>query len=254
MKINQFKRAIKAGQKQVGLWVSNPDPLNTEIVAGAGYDWAVCDMEHAPNSYAQVGRQLQAFAGSETTPLVRPIWNDPLEVKQLMDLGAPGIIFPMVQSVNEAEAAVASTQYPPKGIRGSAGVVRASNYGRDSDYKKSVEAETAIILQIESASALQQAQEISDVEGVDGIFFGPADISADMGYGGDPSEAEVWQAVMPIAKALIARGVPVGTLTLNPQQAKLLLAEGFTFVACGLDTALLAQSADALLANIKGGS
>lgn len=252
MKQNAFKAALRRGDKQVGIWVSNPDALNAEVVAGAGYDWALCDMEHAPNSYGQVGRQLQAFAGSVTTPLVRPIWNDPLHVKQLMDLGSTGILFPMVQSVQEAEAAVAATRYPTKGIRGAAGITRATNFGRDKAYKAQVEDETCILIQLESQSALEQAEEIAAVEGVDGIFFGPADISADMGHGGNPAAPEVWAAVMPVAEKLMAKGMPVGTLTLNPEQAKELFAAGFSFVACGMDLALLARGADALLADVRG--
>ncbi len=251
MRTNEFKAALKQGKKQIGIWVSNPDALNAEIVAGAGFDWALCDMEHAPNSYAEVSRQLQAFVGSRTTPLVRPIWNDPLHVKQLMDLGSPGVLFPMVQTVEEAQAAVAATRYPPKGIRGAAGIVRATNFGRDTGYKAEVEAETCILIQLESQSALSLAEDIAAVDGVDGIFFGPADISADMGHGGNPAVPAVWEAIMPVAKALMAKGVPVGTLTLNPKQAKELMAQGFSFVACGMDNALLARAADALLADMQ---
>ena len=252
MKTNQFKAALKAGEKQVGLWVSNPDRVNAEIIAGGDYDWALLDMEHAPNSFAAVGGQLQAFAASRTTPLVRPIWNDSLQVKQLMDLGTPGILFPMVQSVEEARAAVAATRYPTAGIRGVAGVTRATNYGRDKSYRAEVEAETCIILQIESTAALDAAQDIAAVEGVDGIFFGPADISADLGHGGDPTVAQVWDAILPVAEKLIIGGMPVGTLTLNPYHAKELFRDGFQFVACGMDTAILARGADALLADVRG--
>ena len=251
MKTNEFKRALRQGQPQLGLWVSNPDALNAEIIAGAGYDWALCDMEHAPNSFAQAARQLQAFAGSRTTALVRPIWNDPLQVKQLMDLGAPGLLFPMVQSVAEAEAAVAATRYPPKGVRGAAGVVRATNFGRAPRYRQEVEQETAILIQLESRSALDQAEAIAAVDGVDGIFFGPADLSADLGYGGNPAAPEVWETILPVAQSLIAKGVPVGSLTLELEWAKALLAQGFTFVACGMDNALLARAADALLADLR---
>lgn len=251
MKQNQFKAALKRGEKQVGIWISNPDAVSTEVIAGAGYDWALCDMEHAPNSYADVGHQLRAFGGATTTPIVRPIWNDSLHVKQLMDLGAPGILFPMVQNVEEAEAAVAATRYPPKGIRGAAGIVRAAGFGRDKDYKAQVEGQTCILIQLESQSALTQAEQIADIDGVDGIFFGPADISADMGHGGNPAAPEVWEAVMPVAEKLMSKGMPVGTLTLNPEQAKDLLKAGFSFVACGMDIALMAKAADALLADVR---
>ena len=215
MNINKFKAALQQGAPQIGLWVSNPDPLNAEIIAGAGYDWALLDMEHAPNSYANVGRQLQAFAATpttaQTTALVRPIWNDPRPVKQLMDLGAPGLLFPMVQSVAEAQAAVAATRYPPAGIRGAAGVMRATNFGRDKTYRAEVESQTCLIMQIESKAALDQAEAIAAVEGVDGLFFGPADLSADLGLGGDPTLPAVWEAIMPVAERLIAQRIPVGT-------------------------------------------
>ena len=252
MKPNLFKAALKAGQKQVGLWLSNTDRVNAEIIAGSDYDWALLDMEHAPNSYGHVGAQLQAFAASRTTPIVRPIWNHSLPVKQLMDLGSPGLLFPMVQNAEEAQAAVAATQYPLKGIRGVAGVTRATNYGRDKAYRQEVEAETCLLLQIESKAALLLAEDIAAVDGIDGIFFGPADISADLGHGGDPTKPEVWDAIMPVAERLIAAGTSVGTLTLNPYHAKELFMNDFSFVACGMDTALLAQGADALLADVRG--
>lgn len=256
MKTNEFKAALKRGERQIGLWVSHIDPLNAEVIAGAGYDWALLDMEHAPNTMANLGAQLQAFAGSPTTPLARPIWNDRLPVKQMMDLGVPGIMFPMVENRQEAQDAVAATRYPAGqgagGVRGAAGITRATNFGRDKAYKAQVEAETCILLQIESRNSLDQAWEIASVEGVDGIFFGPADISADIGHGGNPAAPEVWQAIMPVAQALMEQGVPVGTLTLNPVQAKELFAAGFSFVACGMDLHLLAQGADNLLADMRG--
>ena len=251
MKQNAFKAELKRGAQQVGIWVSNIDPLNAEVIAGAGYDWAVLDMEHSPNNMANLGRQLQAFAGTHTTPLARPIWNDRQQVKQIMDLGTPGLLFPMVETRAEAQKAVAATRYPPRGNRGVAGLVRATNFGRNSSYRAEVEAQTCILLQLESRSALAQAEAIADVEGLDGIFFGPADISADLGQGGDPTAPKVWATIMPVAERLMKRGLPVGTLTLDPDHAKELFAAGFSFVACGMDLAILARGADALLANLR---
>ena len=133
---NTFLKAIRAGQQQVGLWVSLSHAYAAEAVAPAGYDWALLDMEHSPNELGSLLGQLQAFAASETTAIVRPDWNDPVKVKRLLDLGAPGLLFPMVQTVDEAKAAVAATRYPPHGIRGVAGTMRANNFGRVSDSRR----------------------------------------------------------------------------------------------------------------------
>lgn len=249
---NPFTHAIAAGDKQVGLWISLASPFVAEVTAPAGYDWALIDMEHSPNDYFSVLGQLQAFACTGTTAIVRPEWNDPVIVKRLLDLGVPGLLFPMIQTVEEARLAVASTRYPPQGIRGVSKATRATKFGRVSDYVTRVQDETTVILQLETAAAVARAEEIAAVDGVSGIFFGPADIAADIGKLGNPMDAEVWALIKPAAQKLIAQGVRVGTLVLDPSFAAELLNEGFTFVACGTDASLLAKATDALLANVKG--
>ncbi len=250
-KPNPFTRALAQGQRQLGLWVSMAHPYAAEVVAGAGYDWALVDMEHSPGTLDTVLGQLQAFAASGTTAIVRPDWNDAVLVKRLLDMGAPGLLFPMIQTVEEARAAVAATRYPPRGIRGVAGTTRANNFGRDKDYYADIEKETAVLVQIESQSALALAEEIAAVDGVTGVFFGPADIGADMGHLGQPMHADVWAAIRPVAQKLIAKGVPVGTLVSDTAFAAELLRDGFTFVACGSDAGILAKGADATLAAVK---
>ncbi|MCB5197691.1 4-hydroxy-2-oxo-heptane-1,7-dioate aldolase [Loktanella sp. TSTF-M6] len=251
LKPNAFLAAIRSGKPQIGIWVSLCHAGAAEVIAGAGFDWAVLDMEHAPTSLGDVMHQLQVFAGYATTPMVRPDWNDPVKVKRLLDLGAPALLFPMVQSEQEARAAVAACRYPPNGIRGFAGGTRANGYGRISDYLDRVEAETAIILQVESRQALADAVAIGTVEGVDGVFFGPADIAADLGLPGQPMAPAVWDGIRPAAAALMAAGVPVGTLVQDVTFARSLLADGFTFVACGIDATLLARASDNLLAGMR---
>jgi 4-hydroxy-2-oxoheptanedioate aldolase len=248
---NPFTEAIRAGTPQVGLWVSLGDNYAAEVVAGAGYDWVVIDTEHSPNDLRSVLGQLQAFAASPTTALVRPSWNDPVQVKRLLDIGAAGLVFPMVQSTAEAEAAVAATRYPPRGIRGFAGSTRANAFGRAQGYLERVEDNTATIVQVETRAALNAAVDIAAVDGVDGVFFGPADIAADAGVHGQPLSDEVWDLVRPVAAQLIDSGVPVGTLVSNADFAGELFASGFTFVACGSDSGLLARGADALLATMR---
>jgi len=149
--------------------------------------------------------------------------------------------------------AVASTRYPPKGVRGVAGSTRATKFGRIKDYANNVEMQTPVIMQLETRSALQQAEQIANVDGVDAIFFGPADIAADISLVGQSLSDKVWELIMPVARQLIAKGVPVGTLVLDSDFASKLLNQGFSFVACGADSALLANSADQLLANVKRG-
>ncbi len=248
---NLFNEALARKNKQIGIWISLAHHFAAEVTAPSGYDWALIDMEHSPNDYFSVLGQLQAFASSGTTALVRPEWNDPVVVKRLLDLGAHGLLFPMIQSVEEAQKAVASTRYPPKGIRGVSGGTRATKFGRVSDYTARVEAETSVLLQLETAAAVGRALEIASVEGVSGIFFGPADIAADIGLLGQPLHKDVWDLIRPAAQSLIAAGVPVGTLVNDAGFAAELLNEGFTFVACATDTMLLAKAADAALDTVK---
>lgn len=248
---NEFLKAIRAGQQQVGLWVTLSSAYAAEAVAPAGYDWALLDMEHSPNELASLLGQLQAFAATTTTAIVRPDWNDPVKIKRLLDMGVPGLLLPMVQTVAEAEAAVAACRYPPRGMRGVAGTMRANAFGRIKDYVTEVEKQTAVLIQLESVQAVENAMAFAGVDGVDGIFFGPADIGADMGLLGDPMHPDIWALVRPVARELMARGMPVGTLVSDPAFAAELLNDGFSFVACGSDAGLLARGADNLLGAVR---
>lgn len=253
MQTNTFKKALSEKTRQIGLWISLSSNFAAEAVATAEFDWVLLDMEHSPNDVQSVLGQLQTFQQYGSVPLVRPPVNDPVWIKRILDLGAPGILLPMVQSAAEAERAVASCRYPPHGIRGVSGAQRGNRFGRVTDYFQRVEAETCILVQIETRAALKLTKEIASVEGVDGVFFGPADIAADFGKIGQVEDAEVWDAIMAAASIVQDLGKPVGTLVTNPEKAITLLNSGFTFVACGTDTGLLARGADALLAKVAGG-
>jgi len=248
---NPFTQALNTGKQQIGLWLSLCNPLAAEVVAHSGYDWVLLDMEHSPNDINSVMAQLQVFAAFESTAIIRPQWNDPVLVKRLLDIGAPGLLFPMIQSATEAEQAVAATRYPPRGIRGMGGTTRANAFGRISDYASRIEEETAVLVQIETHAALEQTEAIAAVDGVTGVFFGPADIAADIGVLGKPLDNAVWDLIMPQARKLIAKGIPVGTLVGDAAFAANLLKEGFSFVACGSDAGLLAKSADQLLETMR---
>lgn len=252
LKENAFLKAIRAGKQQIGLWVSLSSPYAAEAVAPAGYDWALLDMEHSPNELASLLGQLQAFSAWPTTPIVRPDWNDTVKIKRLLDLGVPGLLLPMVETLEEARAAVAATRYPPNGKRGVAGTIRANHFGRIKDYYAEVEKQTAVLIQLETMQAVDNSVAFADVKGVDGVFFGPADIGADMGILGNPMDPEIWNYIRPAARALMARGMPVGTLVSDPAFAAELLNDGFSFVACGSDAGLLAKGSDTLLSTVRG--
>lgn len=249
---NPFVAALRERRPQLGLWVTLSSAFAAEAVAGAGFDWVLIDMEHSPNDLSSVVAQLQVFAAYPGTAIVRPEWNDPVLVKRLLDIGAPGLLFPMVQTPQEAVRAVAASRYPPRGIRGVSGTTRANKFGRVTDYFVRIEEETAILVQVETRAAIAVAEEIGAVDGVTGVFFGPGDIAADMGLLGQPMHADVWALILPVAARLIATGVPVGTLVSDPVFARKLLDQGFTFVACGVDAGILARGADALLKTMKG--
>ncbi len=248
---NAFKRGLKAGEAQMGLWVSLCSGLAADMIADVGYDWLLIDMEHSPSDLETVVHQMQAVLPFGSTALVRPPWNEPVLIKRLLDAGAPGFLFPMVQTAEEAAAAVAACRYPPKGVRGVAGVNRGNRWGRDKDYLDQVEEETCILVQIETVEALDRAEEIASVEGVDGVFFGPADIAASMGKVGQPADPEMWELIFAAAARVRAVGTPTGTLIGDPGLINRCLDEGFLFVALGTDHGLLARGAESLLAQYK---
>lgn len=250
---NTFKAAIKQSKPQIGLWNSLCSNFAADVVSSTGFDWALLDMEHSPNDVQTVLGQMQAMQQGETVPIIRPPWNDFVMIKRLLDIGAPGFLFPMIQTAEEAASAVAATRYPPRGIRGVSMAQRGNKYGRVSDYFERIEEETAVLVQIETREALSRTAEITAVDGVDGVFFGPADIAADMGLLGQATHPDVWAAIGDAAKVVHAAGKPTGTLVQSADRALEQFQDGFSFVACGSDLGLLARGADKLLADVKSG-
>ena len=182
---NHFKRAIKSGRSQIGLWCSLASNISVEIVAGSGFDWLLLDTEHSPNELPMVYSQLQAVMENRVQPIVRPPWNDQVMIKRFLDAGVQTLLVPMIQTVEEAEQAVASTRYPPRGVRGFASASRSSRFGRVKDYHTRCEEEICVLVQIETRLGLDNLEAIAGVEGVDGVFIGPGDLSAGLGYLGD---------------------------------------------------------------------
>src|SRR5215470_7383166 len=175
---NVFKQALKERRLQIGLWSSLASNIGAEIVADSGFDWILLDMEHSPNEVPILLAQLQAMTRGTATPVIRPAWNDPVLIKRVLDIGAQSVLLPYVQNAEEARRAVAAVRYPPAGIRGVAASSRASRYGRVKDYLKNANGEICLLVQVETRAALDQLEEIAAIEGVDGVFIGPSDLSA----------------------------------------------------------------------------
>ncbi len=246
---NAFKDALKAGRPQIGLWLGLCSSYSAELLAGAGFDWLLIDGEHAPNNVPTVLTQLQAIAPYPSQPVVRPSWNDPVQIKQLLDVGAQTLLVPMVQNAEEARLAVRATRYPPAGIRGvGSALARASRWNRVPDYIHRANDAMCVLVQIETREALKNLPQILDVDGVDGVFIGPADLSADMGHGGNPQHPEVQAAIEDAIQQIRQAGKAPGILMANEQLAKRYLELGALFVAVGVDTTLLARGAEALAA------
>jgi 4-hydroxy-2-oxoheptanedioate aldolase len=249
---NTFKRAVRGGRPQIGLWSSLASHLTVEVLAGAGFDWLLLDMEHSPNEPPMVHGQLQAMVGGTAHPVVRPPWNDAVVIKRLLDIGVQSFLVPYVQSEGEARAAVAATRYPPKGVRGFASASRASRFGRIKDYHGRAEAELCVLVQIETRQGLANLEAIAGVDGVDGVFVGPGDLSADLGHLGDPGHPEVRAAIEDAIRRIVACGKAPGILTGDEGLARRCIELGCLFTAVGADVAILARGAEQLAARFKG--
>jgi len=251
---NAFKHAIAKGELQIGLWCSLCSPITTEIVSHAGFDWLLLDTEHSPNEVPDVLAQLQAAQAGTAAAVVRPAWNDMVLIKRYLDIGAQTLLIPFVQTPEEAKRAVEWTRYPPKGVRGITGSGRASRYGRVKDYLKNASSEICVLVQVETREALKQIEAIASVDGIDGVFIGPNDLSASFGHIGNWGHAEVQDAIQNAAQKLKNVGKAAGILTPNEEEAKKFIQWGYTFVAVGADLGLLAKNADGLAKRFKPGT
>lgn len=249
---NPFKAALAARQAQIGLWMSAATPYLAEITATAGFDWLLIDGEHAPNTLQTTLQQLQSMAAYPVAPVVRPAWNDAVQIKQILDTGAQTLLVPMVQSAEEAAAAVAAVRYPPQGVRGvGSALARSSRWNRIPDYLRRANDEMCVLVQIETPRGVDALEEILAVDGVDGAFIGPADLSASMGYLGQPEHPEVVKAIDDAILRIVRSGKAAGILHSGVDRAKHYLSLGATFVAVGVDATLLARAAEQLAGQFK---
>ncbi|GJG97856.1 aldolase/citrate lyase family protein [Cupriavidus pauculus] len=246
---NRFKQALSEKRAQVGLWSTLPFPYVSELIAGSGFDWLLLDTEHTASDPVIMQQQLQAVEAGcmgVTSAVVRPAWNDTVLTKRYLDIGAQSLLFPFVQNAEEAAAAVAATRYPPQGVRGMGGTMRASRFGRDAQYVAEAANELCVLVQLETEEALESLEQIAAVDGIDGIFIGPADLSASMGVAGDVNHPRVRAAIDRAIGRILACGKAPGLLMLDETRAQECLDLGALFVAVGTDQVILRKHADAL--------
>jgi 4-hydroxy-2-oxoheptanedioate aldolase len=248
---NTFKRAIAARTPQIGLWSQAGSGIVTEILADARPDWVLVDTEHAPLDIGGVVDQLRILEGVGVPAIVRPTWNDPVIFKRILDAGAQTLLVPYVQSADEARRAVQATRYPPDGNRGVAAVLRGNRYGRVAGYHHRIASELCVLVQIETREAAAALEAIAEVDGIDGVFIGPADLSAALGHLGDSAHPDVQATIADLCQRAGRAGTPIGILAPIEADALAYFKMGFTFVAVASDLGLLRQSTDAVIARFR---
>lgn len=252
---NSFKHALREKQAQIGLWLGLANAYSAEICALAGFDWLLIDGEHAPNDLRSIQAQLQTIAAyPHSHAVARVPVGETAVLKQYLDLGVQTVLVPMVDTPEQAAQLVQACRYPQDdgqgGVRGMAGA-RASRWGHYADYYKRANDEVCLLVQAESALALTHLDAIAATPGVDGVFIGPADLSASLGHVGNPGHPEVQAAIEDAIARIIRAGKAPGILTSDEAQARHYLSLGALFVAVGLDTQILMRQTTALAAKFK---
>jgi 2-keto-3-deoxy-L-rhamnonate aldolase RhmA len=248
---NSFKERLVSREKQAGIWSNLASNIVSEILSYAGFDWVLFDTEHAPNDINVLISQLQAMQGSSTTPIVRPVWNDMIAFKRLLDIGFHNFIVPFVQNVEEAQYAVSAVRYPPRGNRGVSIGARGSSYGYTKDYWHKIDDYIGLVVQIETLEAAQNIEAISAVDGIDGIFVGPSDLAASMGHLADTGNLDVQNKMAEIAELCRKIDTPVGTLASGGADGQRYFDMGYTFVGMGSDSGLLKNGSRDLAQTFK---
>ncbi|MCZ6473555.1 MAG: aldolase/citrate lyase family protein [SAR324 cluster bacterium] len=251
MKPNRLKNLLREGKYASGSWVSMCNPLGAEIMGMVGFDWLLVDMEHGAGDYQTLLSQLQAIAAAgDSTPIVRVEWNDPVVVKRVLDIGAEGVMVPGIKTAEEARKAIGSIKYPPQGFRGIAGV-RASRFGQDPTYLKEANDNVVMFLQIETKESVANVEDILSVPGIDVVFVGPNDLAADLGHTGDMAHEEVQGAIKKVEDVANAKGIVLGSVSRNWDQAKALIDKGYRAVSIMGDIPMLIQGAKGNLENFR---
>lgn len=251
--MNPFKQRLTTASSSppLGTWVMSASPIVCEAMGCAGFDWGVIDMEHTPLDQMDLVHMLQAAAGTPMAPMVRVPWNEPVNIKRVLDAGATTLLVPFVQNADEARAAVAATRYPPYGRRGMAGMSRASRFGTSPNYLTTAHEQMCVVLQLETAEAIAELEAIAAVPGVDALFIGPGDLSATMGHVGQLTHPAVLDITADAVRRAKALGMPIGTVGGTVEVVERYRAMGFDFVAIASDLGLLMRSAQAAAAALR---
>ena len=246
---NTLKQTLIRGSRLPGFWLSLCSPTVTEVAAGSGIDWLLLDMEHAPNDLSQITDHLRAAqsAPGKAEVIVRMPVADQTMTKRLLDIGARNLMFPMIQTAEDALRAVSWTRYPARGVRGISATIRANNYGRQTSYLADYAEALCVIVQVETPEAVDNIAAIGDVAGVDAIFIGPGDLSAAMGHAGNPGHPDVQAKIREAVEAIHATGLPAGILGYGNDTAQRYFDGGIEFVAVAGDAWLLATQMDAIV-------
>ncbi|MEO0633222.1 MAG: HpcH/HpaI aldolase/citrate lyase family protein [Pseudomonadota bacterium] len=240
---NPFKAALKAGETVIGCWLSIGDPLTTEIAGTAGFDWLLIDSEHTPYDISRIRLQLMALEASDSHAAVRVPVGETWILKQVLDAGAQTVLVPMVETAEQAAQLVHDVRYPPVGGRGVGySGARCSKFGAITDYGPTADDEVCLLIQVENRKGIENLDAILAVEGIDGVFIGPADLSADMGHMGQLTHPDVNATIKDAFQRIEAAGKAPGVLATTPEMTKDMLASGARFVATGLDLLILARA------------
>ncbi|MGV2986136.1 4-hydroxy-2-oxoheptanedioate aldolase [Vibrio sp. E150_011] len=249
---NHFKQALGNDEPLWGLWLGLPDTSCAEIVGSAGFDWVLIDGEHASFDLTSIKHHLQALAPHSASPIVRAEDANPTLIKRLLDIGAQTLLVPMVNSAEEAKQVVASAYYPPLGHRGiGSALARASQWNRIPQYLHRANEHICVLVQVETKEAIDNIEAISQIDGIDGIFIGPSDLSGSMGHIGNPSHPDVVAAIDHAIDVIQTSGKAAGILSLDPRQAKAYADRGVKFIGAGVDTLLLRTGAESLAYQLK---
>ena len=243
---NSFKRRLVAGETLIGCWCSLANPITTEVLGIAGFDWLLLDGEHSPNDVNTFIPQLMALKDSVSAPVVRPSSNNAVEIKRLLDAGFYNFLVPFVETVDDARRAVAATRYPPEGVRGVSVSQRSNRFGTVADYFAGINRQICVMVQIESKKGLDAAASIAALDGVDGIFVGPSDLAAGIGHLGNPNHPSAQAAIAAVFDAAKSAGKPIGILAPAEADARRYLAMGATFVAVGSDLGAFRSATQAM--------
>ena len=249
---NKIKEYFRQGKTTYGIWNGIAHPYAAEICAGAGFDWVLVDGEHTPFDLQSILANIQVLSAFDVGIMVRPPSDDPVFIKQLLDIGVQSLLIPVVETVEQTEALVRAISYPPKGIRGvGAALSRAAQWTRVPDYYEKVQAELCLVVQVETVKGLQNIEAICQVEGVDGVFIGPADLAASMGFLGQATHEEVRAEVRRGLQIIKESSKVAGTLALSDDLVQEYKAAGASFIGIGVDLILLAKATEDLIVGMR---